>query len=147
MRKMSGIAGAVPILVAGLLFPAPAQAGERFAVQLSDTQNFEDLPGTFTSNIPGCPTGESFTLRGMAQFHGDGGVFRGTRMFVCDSGIGSVTANLSARFGEDGSVGTWSLVGGSGAFSGVHGAGKLVGTPVTDGIRDDYTGTVTVTGT
>lgn len=145
MRKIRGIAGAVPILVAGLLFPAPAQAGERFAVQLSDTQNFEDLPGTFTSNIPGCPTGESFTVRAMVQLRP--GVFRGTRMFVCDSGIGSVTANLSARFGEDGSVGTWSLVSGSGAFSGVHGAGRLVGTPVTDGIRDDYTGTVTVTGT
>lgn len=144
MRKIRAITGAVPILVAGMLFPAPAQAAERFAVQLSDTENFEGMPGSFTSNIPGCPTGESVTLRAMTQLRP--GVFRGTRMFVCDSGIGSVTVNLSARFGEGGSVGTWSVVDGSGAFGGVHGAGKLVGTPVTDGIRDDYTGTVTVTG-
>ena len=141
---MRVIAGAVPVLVASVLFAAPAEAGERFAVELADVQNFVGVPGTFTSNIPGCPTGRSYDVRGMTQF--GPGVFRGTRMFVCDSGIGSVTVNLSARFGEGGSVGTWSIVKGTGAFSRVHGAGGLVGTPLEDGIRDNYTGTVTVVG-
>ena len=144
MKNVRVIAGAVPVLVASVLIAAPAQAGERFTVELADVQNFVGVPGTFTSNIPGCATGRSYDVRGMVQFRP--GVFRGTRMFVCDSGIGSVTANLSARFGEGGSVGTWSMVAGSGAFSGVHGAGRLVGTPLEDGIRDDYTGTVTVVG-
>jgi len=144
MRKMRVIAGAVPVLVTGLLFAAPAEAGERFALELADVQNFVGVPGTFTSNIPGCATGRSYDVRGMVQLRP--GVFRGTRMFVCDSGIGSVTVNLSARFGDGGSVGSWSIVAGSGAFSRVHGAGGLVGTPLEDGIQDNYTGTVTVAG-
>lgn len=144
MRKLRIIASAIPVLVAGALFGAPAQAADRFTVEVADVQDLEAGTGTFTSNIPGCSTGESFTLRGMVQFRP--GVFRGTREFVCDSGIGSVTVNLSARFGEGGSVGTWSIASGTGAFSGVHGAGKLVGVPHPDGIQDNYTGTVTVIG-
>ena len=142
MRNARIVAGVVPLLAAGVLFAAPAHAADRFDVVLADTENFEGLPGTFTSNIPGCPTGTSTTDRGMVQFRP--GVFRGTRTFTCDSGIGSVTVNLSARFGEGGSVGTWSIASATGAFAGVHGAGKLVGTPLTDGILDTYTGTVTV---
>lgn len=118
----------------------------RLTVELADVEDLEGAPGSFTSNIPGCPSGETITIRAMAQFHGGGGVFRGTRVFVCDSGIGTVTVNLSARFGEGGSVGSWSIVDGSGAFSGVHGAGKLVGVPHPDGIQDNDAGTVTVTG-
>lgn len=145
MRKLSVISSAMPVLVATALFGAPAQAADRFAVELSDVQGLDTGTGTFTSNIPGCETGASTTIRAMAQFHGGGGVFRGTRVFECDSGIGSVTVNLSARFGEGGSVGTWSIASGSGAFAGVHGAGKLVGVPHPDGIQDNYTGTVTIT--
>ena len=144
MRNARIIAGVIPLLAAGVLFAAPAQAADRFDAVLADAENFEGLPGTFTSNIPGCPTGTSTTERGMVQFRP--GVFRGTRTFTCDSGIGSVTVNLSARFGEGGSVGTWAVVSGTGAFVGVHGAGKLVGTPITDALLDTYTGTVTVVG-
>lgn len=50
------------------------------------------------------------------------------------------------RFDESGSVGTWSLVAATGAYGGVRGAGKLVGTPLDEGIRDTYTGIVTVIG-
>ena len=144
MKNVRVIASTVPVLLASVLFAAPAEAGERFAAELTDVQNFVGVPGTFTSSIPECPTGRSYDVRGMVRFGPD--VFRGTRMFVCDSGIGSVTVNVSARFGESGSVGTWSIVAGSGAFSRVHGAGRLVGTPLEDGIQDNYTGTVTVVG-
>jgi hypothetical protein len=143
MRKATTLAGIVPLLAAAVM-SAPAQAADRFAVELADTQSFDGLPGSFTSNIPGCPTGTSTTDRAMTQLRP--GVFRGTRTFTCSSGVGSVTVNLSARFGEGGSVGTWSVVGGTGAFAGVHGAGKLAGTPLPDGIRDTYTGTVSVVG-
>lgn len=141
MRNARILAGVVPLLAAVVL-TAPAHAAERFAVELADAQSFEGGVGTFTSTIPGCPTGSSTTERAMVQLRP--GVFRGTRTFTCDSGIGSVTVNLSARFGEGGSVGTWAVVSGTGAFSGVRGAGRLVGTPLPDGILDTYTGTVTV---
>lgn len=36
MRKIRAIVGAVPILVAGLLFPAPAQAADQVTVELTD---------------------------------------------------------------------------------------------------------------
>jgi hypothetical protein len=55
-----------------------------------------------------------------------------------------VTISLSARFGEEGSVGRWSIIDGSGVLSGVRGAGDVVGTSVPGGIRDIYTGIVTV---
>ena len=145
MRRATAWAGAATTVVASALVLAPAaQAADRFQVELVDRQVFDADTGTFTSNIPGCTTGESFTLRGMVADRA--GVFRGTREFVCDSGAGSVTVNLSARFGEGGSVGTWSIVATSGDQSGARGAGKLSGTPIEGGISDAYTGTVTVTG-
>ena len=145
MRRATAWAGAATTVVAAALVLAPAaQAADRFQVELVDSQVFDADTGTFTSNIPGCATGESFTLRGMVADRA--GVFRGTREFVCDSGVGSVTVNLSARFGEGGSVGTWSIVAASGDLSGARGAGKLSGTPIEGGISDAYTGTVTVTG-
>jgi len=113
MRRATAWAGAATTVVASALVLAPAaQAAERFQVELVDRQVFDADTGTFTSNIPGCTTGESFTLRGMVADRA--GVFRGTREFVCDSGVGSVTVNLSARFGEGGSVGTWSIVAATG---------------------------------
>lgn len=144
MRPGRVIARAVPILAAGLLLAAPAQADERIFVELSNAQGSEGVPGTFSSNIPGCATGRSYDVRAMAQLRP--GVFRGTRMFMCGSGIGSVTVNLSARFGDGGAVGTWSVKAGTGAFSTVHGAGSLTGTPLETGFLDHFTGTVTVAG-
>lgn len=145
MKKAIVTLGAAPVLVAGLLVTAsPAQAGTRVPVLLVDDQVFGAETSTFTSNIPGCPTGTSTTLRGMVRERP--GVFRGTREFVCNSGVASFTVNLSARFGEGGSVGTWSVIESTGVLGDVHGAGTLVGTPLPGGIQDTYTGTVTVTG-
>jgi hypothetical protein len=145
MKKVTVVMCGAPVLVAGLLVTAsPVQAGARFPVELVDVQVFGSETSTFTSNIPGCPTGTSSTLRAMAS--DPPGVFRGTRVFVCDSGAASFTVNLSARFGGGQSVGTWSVIGSTGVLGDVHGAGKLVGTSFGAGIRDTYTGTVTVTG-
>ena len=144
MKKPHVIA-AVPAVMAALVVTAsPAQAGTRVPVVLVDDQVFGSETSTFTSDIPGCPTGTSTTIRGMVQDRA--GVFRGTRVFTCDSGAASFTVNLSARFGEGGSVGTWSVIGSTGVLGDVHGAGTLVGTPLPGGIRDTYSGTVTVTG-
>jgi hypothetical protein len=109
-----------------------------------DDQVFGSETSTFTSDIPGCPTGTSTTIRAMVQERA--GVFRGTRLFTCDSGAASFTVNLSARFGEGGSVGTWSVIGSTGVLGDIHGAGTVVGTPLPGGIQDTYSGTVTVTG-
>jgi hypothetical protein len=143
--KKATITCTAAALAAGLLVTAPpAEAGTRFQVVLVDEQIFGLETSTFTSNIPECPTGTSTTLRAMAKE--PPGVFRGTRLFVCDSGVATFTVNLSARFGGGGSVGTWSVIGSTGVLGDVHGAGKLVGTSVPGGIEDTYTGTVTVTG-
>lgn len=137
---------AVPLVMAAALLvtAAPAEAGTRVPVVLVDDQVFGSETSTFTSDIPGCPTGTSTTIRGMVQDRA--GVFRGTRVFTCDSGAASFTVNLAARFGEGGSVGTWSVIGSTGVLGDVHGAGTLVGTPLPGGIRDTYSGAVTVTG-
>jgi hypothetical protein len=143
--KKPHVITAIPVLVAALLATAsPVQAGTRVPIRLVDDQVFDTGTSTFTSDIPGCATGTSTTLRGMVQQRA--GVFSGTRVFTCDSGAATFTVKLSARFDEGGSVGTWSVIGSTGALGNVHGAGTLVGTPLPDGIRDTYVGTVTVTG-
>jgi hypothetical protein len=37
------------------------------------------------------------------------GMFNGSKVFVCDGGGGGFTVHLSAKFGSDGSVGSWSV--------------------------------------
>jgi hypothetical protein len=57
-----------------------------------------------------------------------------------DSGL---TVSLKARFGPEGSTGTWTLADAWGAYAGVKGSGSLVGIPRSETILDDiYTGVV-----
>lgn len=48
MRKLSVFASALPVLVATALFGAPAQAADRFAVELSDVQDLDTGTATIT---------------------------------------------------------------------------------------------------
>jgi hypothetical protein len=146
MRRLTalGIIGTTTLLAASVA--APASAAFRYDVELVNDQSFAGAGTPFTLNVDGCETGFSVDLRGQAKLGPGVGVFHGIRRFECAGGAGSVTLNVSARFGEGGSVGTWAIVGSDGVLAGAYGAGKLAGTPIPDGIRDVYTGTVTVLG-
>ncbi len=146
MRRLTalGIIGTTALLAASVA--APASAAFRYDVELVNDQTFTGADTPFWLNVDGCETGLSVDVRAKAKDGRGVGVFHGIRRFECADGAGSVTLNVSARFGEGGSVGTWAVVDSDGVLAGAQGAGKLVGIPITDGIRDVYTGTVTVLG-
>jgi len=146
MRRLAAFATvSAGVLVASSLVPS-AYGAARLPVELVADQSFTGGLNTFTLNVPECPSGTTTDLRTMVRLTPAPGVFHGIRRFDCAAGAGSVTVSVSARFGPGGSVGTWSVVASQGVLAGAHGSGKLVGTPIPDGIRDTYTGTVTLTG-
>ena len=106
-----------------------------------DANEVFDGGSTFTSDVDGCGSGTVDTVS--AEVHGGPpfGKFNGFKVFHCDEG-GSFVVRLSAKFGENGSVGTWAIVGGSEELANLRGSGTLVGTPTADGINDVYDGTL-----
>lgn len=142
MRR-AGIVGTVALMMtAGAYAPAMAAPGGLPIHIVADTQ-LEG--GTFESSLPNCSTGTVEDAEDVAaHFTPWGGVFIGDKVFTCagDGGDGFVLA-LRARFGSQGSTGSWTVVSGSGDFSGLKGSGSLVGIRTSETSIDDvYTGTV-----
>jgi hypothetical protein len=73
--------------------------------------------------------------RGVLSFHL-------IKTLTCDDGSGSFMIRVDAATARTspGTIGGFAVVGGSGDYSGLHGAGSLVGTGNPDGILDVYTG-------
>jgi hypothetical protein len=71
-------------------------------------------------------------------------LFLGYKVFDC-GGESGFLVRLNARFGSDGSVGSWSIVDAWGTVAGLRGAGQLTGFPLDEGvILDVYDGGVTL---
>jgi hypothetical protein len=126
-----------------MLSPAqavPSGQAAWFTVQTT----FEDPPepDVFTSSIEGCTSGTVVDADADAAFTPWGGVFRGVKEFTCSGEESGFSVRLVARFGAGGSEGSWTVVSGWGGLSGLKGSGKLVGTPIQDGIEDHYVGTL-----
>ncbi|MFC6285476.1 hypothetical protein ACFP3Q_06045 [Nocardioides sp. GCM10027113] len=150
-RRPVRIAAAV-VAATAVTLPPPAAAASRVPVEFTDTRLFTSDTGQVTTSLAECPTATSVDVMARAAFTGSGsgflGVFVGVRDIQCDQGGGFVV-RLSARFGQGGSVGSWSVVDSYGSLAGLRGAGSLVGEPLdaggVAGIADHYTGTLTRT--
>ena len=143
MRKTAAVAaGAAFLLSAGTAASAVA-APPGTPVQITAHTAFEG-PSVFeASGLAGCETGTVVDGdNSMAHFTPWGGAFMGDKEFACDGDLAGFTVRLKARFGEGGSTGTWTILGGWGELDGVKGSGSLVGLPTDAGIDDVYTGTV-----
>ena len=133
----------ITLALAAPLSVAPAAASPvKLPVTATVHTTFDEGPHPFTSSVPGCPTGMVTNVPPSARFTPWGGVFRGVKSFECDSGTGGFAVRLVARFGENGSTGTWTLVEAWGDYAGAKGSGTLVGVPVEGGIDDHYAGMV-----
>ena len=142
-RLVSAVSAAlsVALFASALLAPA-AQAGTRTTIEFTDVRTF-DGTSSVTTDLADCPTATGVDLRGRVVGARPHGVFIGIRDFQCGDGSGFVV-RLTARFTDDGSTGSWSIVSACGNLAGLRGAGKLVGTPTgAPGISDHYTGWVT----
>jgi hypothetical protein len=125
---------------------APAVAAERRSVSIVAATTFDDdIPDGFTTTgLPGC--GSGIVENGPVNFAFTPALnnFAGFKVFFCADEDNGFVLRLNARFGEGGSVGTWSVVDAWGSLAGMTGAGSLVGDPIsTGGILDQYTGTLT----
>jgi len=130
--------------ILGLIVVAPVTAVERQAISITATTTFDEIVDTFTADgLPGCATGTVDDGPAHAEFTLTLGVFAGFKVFDCGSGNGFVL-RLNARFGPSGSVGTWSVVDAWGSVAGMHGAGRLSGDSIENGIIDNYEGMVTL---
>jgi len=133
-----GVSAALSLLLSASMAQA---APDKVPVTFTVITTFEEppLPDSFTSDIAGCTSG-TVTTDGKTHFTPRGGVFIGIKSFTCADGESGFDLRLTARFGEAGSTGHWTVVDGWGAFEGLKGSGTLVGVPTEAGIDDTYTG-------
>jgi hypothetical protein len=103
---------------------------------------FVNERSAFESDLAGCEAGTVVDGPGKVHDTPGGGVYNGDKEFTCAGGEAGFTVTLKARFGEDGSTGSWNVKAGWGQLDGLKGSGSLVGTPTDAGIDDVYTGTV-----
>lgn len=142
MRRSIGSSLAL-VAVLLMIGAAPVAAGTRTPVTITVTTVFDPAPDAFTATgIPGCSSGLVYDGGAHLEFTRNRGVFAGDKVFDCGGDAGFVL-HLSAIFGSGGSVGTWSVIDAWGAAVGISGAGKLSGQPITNGVVDSYTGTIT----
>ncbi len=73
------------------------------------------------------------------------GTFHLIKTLTCDDGSGTfqILVNAATAPSSPGTLGGFVVVGGTGDYSSLHGAGSLVGTATGAGILDVYTGTLT----
>jgi hypothetical protein len=129
------------LFATALLAPA-AQAGTRMTIEFTDVRTFEG-DSSVTTSLDECPTATTEDHRTHTVFGPRHGVFVGIRDFQCGDGSGFVV-RVTARFNDEGSTGSWSIVSAYGSLAGLRGAGSLVGTSTdAPGIIDHYTGWVT----
>ena len=143
-RRLGSCLLAASIL--GLMAVAPVTAAGPTAVSITVISTFDEIPDDFTADgLGGCTEGLVETGPATLRFTPALGVFAGYKVFDCGDDTGFVL-RLNARFGPDGSVGTWSVVAAWGDLAGMSGAGQLTGDPIeggpVDGIIDTYEGIV-----
>ena len=137
-------------MVAGLILASvavvPVAAGSRQAVTMTVTTIFGNDANDFSADGLGenCTWGLVHDGGAHVQFTPAQGIFGGYKVFDCQGGgENGFVVRLNARFGGQGSVGSWAVVGAWGSLAGMWGAGKLAGDPINGGIIDHYRGTVT----
>ena len=146
MRRLVTFSVALGLVLA-LVAIAPVAARTRTDVTMTVTTIFDPDPDAFTATGLGtdCEWGWVYDGGAMAQFTPAHGVFGGYKVFDCEgAGDDGFVVRLNARFGESGSVGTWSVVAAWGSLANLAGAGMLTGDPIENGIIDHYVGTVTL---
>ena len=128
-----------PTIVTNIIFP---EEGEPF--------------GTFTATEPLCPSGTF-----VDEFVGGGGAFNSghvfyhaftvRKTFTCADNSGTFTILFHPQFSpatpagcEE--AGPFAVVGGTGAFSNLHGHGDFCVFPVGEGFSETFTGTFTLGG-
>lgn len=144
--RRTGTAAAITTILGGVVGStsiASAADASRVAAPVEIVVHTVGPVSSFESTLEGCAAGIATDAGAHANFTPWGGVFNGDKAFTCAGGDSGFTLRLKARFGAQGSTGTWVVVEGHGAFADLKGSGTLVGTRVGEAQIDDvYTGTL-----
>jgi hypothetical protein len=142
---VASVAGAVVLAAA-----ATAGAGVGTPVTISGQTTFGS-PGTFQTSLGSglCATGTT-SDNNIGQLFSTGGqsnrhiIFHDQKTFTCDDGSGTFTMNLQVMlvFGNPADSFSWRIVGGTGAYTNLHGTGSGVGLEFANSVDDSYTGSV-----
>jgi len=144
------------LLITGLLIgalPGATVAAAAVDATIDVHSAFADPAGSFTADSPVlCPEG---TTHDETRVVGSDQVlnFKNVKTFTCADGSGTFTLRINAQVMPCSSTdrGAWSVIGGTGAYEGLRGAGDLVGTYFpndacdAEGIDDHLTGTLVQT--
>jgi hypothetical protein len=143
----------IGLLVALLVAPTASAAAPPVTVLQIDivfgTVTTEDF--TATGGVL-CASGTAVTDPVFAAGFGSKGrgvgSFHLIKTLTCDDGSGTfqILVDASTAPSSPGTLGGFSVVGGTGDYAGLRGAGSLVGTNTGNGIIDVYTGRLTIVG-
>jgi len=99
-----------------------------------------------------CESGTAVTdpvfIAGFGRMGRGSGTFHLIKTLTCDDGSGTfqILVNAATAPSSPGTLGGFAVVGGTGDYTGLRGAGSLVGTFTDDGIIDVYTGMLMIVG-
>lgn len=140
--------------LAVMMTVVPAMAAPPAGVHIEVTATIAQNPDPFTASGPAvedgiiCPAGESTDLSVVVTGPPAGAfrILRVLKRFACadDSGTFDVRLLVHLDLTTNATTAGWQIVGGTGAYAGLHGQGKLVGHPIVPGvsITDIYDGQV-----
>jgi hypothetical protein len=144
MGRIRVIAAALTVIgVLALTAPAAASPPQPVTLSVLTVLSNPSDPFTSTGGIV-CSSGTVSTISalfvgGQSNQHAQIIV---EKHFVCPDGTFDVLLRVTIDFSDASTAGTWSVIRGTGAYSGLHGSGTLVGTAVDPGIsiQDEYSG-------
>ena len=137
---------AVGAVMASALGVASALAAPPQAATFSVIEQFDPESGEFTSDGSIlCASGTTSNEFFPSGFQSNTGiVFHDRKTITCDDGSGTFTLLVEARtgfnVGDDGTVGRWVVLSGTGDYVGLHGQGTLTGTYFPNGLSEVYEG-------
>ena len=119
------------VLLSIMAGPVPAQAGSAAPVSIDSDSPF-DGPSTFTASGSGlCPSGTVIgdSFHGTGSNHATAFTFHLVKTFTCADGSGTFSLRYQAMVQpcDPTDAGAWAVVGGTGRYAGLRGAGTLVG--------------------
>ena len=138
----------IGVLLAVLVAPTAGAAAPPSTVVTIDIVFGGSEDFTATGGVI-CESGTAVTdpvfIAGFGRMGQGAGTFHLIKTLTCDDGSGSfqILVNAGSSPNSVGTVGGFTVVGGTGDYAGLRGGGSLVGTFTPDGIVDVYMGKLT----
>jgi hypothetical protein len=148
---MLRLGSTIGVLLALLVAPVASAAAPPTTVLTIDVVFGGQETFTATGGVI-CESGTAVTdpvfVAGFGRMGRGVGTFHLIKTLTCADGSGTfrILVNAATAPSSPGTLGGFAVVGGTGDYGGLRGAGTLVGTGNDDGIIDVYTGNLTIVG-